>query len=141
MIVAALKELIGLFVDDDLGEFAGRKAAESIHLPEAVLRGEVALDEKSVLQAGGADVRFSARIESYRCSGGNRGLDLSRMLRKGSPDEPIEQREHEGGDPSRGRAPGCGRRGLWDAHGRGLSGHLVGLGSDILLPAARRPAP
>ncbi len=41
---------------EDLGEGAGGVATESIHLPEAVLRGDEALGEEEVVERGGADV-------------------------------------------------------------------------------------
>ena len=42
---------------EDLGECAGGVAAEDIHLPEAVLRGDEALSDKEVVERGGTDVR------------------------------------------------------------------------------------
>ena len=41
---------------EDLGEGAGGVAAEGVHLPEAVLRGDEALGEEEVVERGGADV-------------------------------------------------------------------------------------
>jgi hypothetical protein len=41
---------------EDGGELAGGVAAEEIHLPEAVLRGDVALGEDEVVEGGGVDV-------------------------------------------------------------------------------------
>ena len=41
---------------EDLGEFAGGVAAEDVHLPEAVLCGDVALGDDEVVERGGADV-------------------------------------------------------------------------------------
>jgi hypothetical protein len=40
----------------DFGEGAGGVAAEGVHLPEAVLRGDKALGEEEVVERGGADV-------------------------------------------------------------------------------------
>ena len=41
---------------EDLGEGAGGVAAEGVHLPEAVLRGDEALGDDEVVERGGADV-------------------------------------------------------------------------------------
>ncbi len=41
---------------EDLGEGAGGVAAEGVHLPEAVLRGDEALGEEEVVERGGAEV-------------------------------------------------------------------------------------
>ncbi len=41
---------------EDLGEVAGGVAAEGVHLPEAVLRGDEALGDEEVVERGGADV-------------------------------------------------------------------------------------
>jgi len=40
---------------EDLGEVTGGMAAEGVHLPEAVLRGDVTLREEKVVEVGGAD--------------------------------------------------------------------------------------
>jgi hypothetical protein len=40
----------------DLGEGAGSVAAEGVHLPEAVLRGDEALGQEEVVERGGAEV-------------------------------------------------------------------------------------
>ena len=40
---------------EDLGELAGGVAAEGVHLPEAVLRGDEALGEEEVVEVGGVD--------------------------------------------------------------------------------------
>ncbi len=41
---------------ENLGEGAGGVAAESVHLPEAILRGDEALGEDEVVERGGAEV-------------------------------------------------------------------------------------
>ena len=41
---------------EDLGEGAGGVAAEGVHLPEAILRGDEALGEEEVVERGGAEV-------------------------------------------------------------------------------------
>jgi hypothetical protein len=41
---------------EDLGECAGGVAAEGIHLPETVLRGDEALGDEEVVERGGADM-------------------------------------------------------------------------------------
>ena len=41
---------------EDLGHVAGDEAAEGVHLPEAVLRGDVALGDDEVVEGGGVDV-------------------------------------------------------------------------------------
>ena len=42
------------------------EAAQGVHLPQAVLRGDVALREEGVLLAAGADVRLAQSVEGYR---------------------------------------------------------------------------
>ena len=77
---------------ENLGQVPGGEAAQRIHLPEAVLRRDVALDEKRVVQAGGADVRLSQRIERYggcRCHRSRRrhptaAAGAARQTNKGS---------------------------------------------------------
>ena len=41
---------------EDLGQVAGDVAAQGVHLPEAVLSGDVALGDDEVVERGGADV-------------------------------------------------------------------------------------
>jgi len=41
---------------EDFGEVAGSVTAESVHLPEAILRSDKALGEEEVVERGGADV-------------------------------------------------------------------------------------
>ena len=41
---------------EDFGEGAGGVAAEGVHLPEAVLRGDEALGEEEIVERGGAEV-------------------------------------------------------------------------------------
>ena len=47
---------------EDFGEFAGGVAAEDVHLPEAVLRGDEALGEDEVVEGGGVDVRDAVGV-------------------------------------------------------------------------------
>jgi hypothetical protein len=58
---AELEGALGAVVEDhagaeEFGEGAGGVAAEGLHLPEAVLGGDVALGEDEVVEGGGADV-------------------------------------------------------------------------------------
>ena len=65
----------------DLGQRAAGEAAQRVHLPQPVLRRHVALDEKGILQAGGADVRFAVCIEIHSGAGGQRRVDGAGALR------------------------------------------------------------
>ena len=70
------KEAFPLF-----SEPAAGIAAESVHLEEAVLSGDVSLEEERVLDRGGDDVRDSERVASDRgalCDGDG---DIARGLR------------------------------------------------------------
>jgi hypothetical protein len=57
----------------DLGESAGGVAAKSIHLPEAILRGDEALGEDEVVERGGAEVRDAVRVALDGDGGGEAG--------------------------------------------------------------------
>ena len=46
----------------DFGESAGGVAPESVHLPEAVLRGDEALSEDEVVERGGAEMGDAVRV-------------------------------------------------------------------------------
>lgn len=64
---ADLKDTLGAIVRNEagaenFGELAGGVAAEGIHLPEAVLRGDEALGEDEVIESGGMDVRDTVGI-------------------------------------------------------------------------------
>ena len=74
---------------DNLGQLAGGQAAESVHLPEAILRGDVALEEKRVLPASGGDVRDAERVANDGGSLGHWRGEGSRNLGQravGDPD-------------------------------------------------------
>lgn len=56
-----LEDALGTVVEDEAGaeefsKLAGGVAAEGFHLPETILRGDVALGEDEVVEGGGADV-------------------------------------------------------------------------------------
>jgi len=53
----------------DFGEGAGGVAAESVHLPEAILRGDEALGENEIVEGGGAEVRDAVGV-TLDCDGG-----------------------------------------------------------------------
>ena len=59
---ANLKDALSAVMRDeagaqDFGEFSGGMAAEDVHLPEAVLRGDETLRDDEVVERGGVDVR------------------------------------------------------------------------------------
>ncbi len=58
---------------EDLGEGAGGVAAEGVHLPEAVLRGDEALGEEKVVERGGADVGDAVVVALDGDGGGEAG--------------------------------------------------------------------
>ena len=47
---------------EDLGELSGRMTAQRVHLPQAILRGDVALREEQILHGGGVNGRNALRI-------------------------------------------------------------------------------
>jgi hypothetical protein len=47
---------------EDFGEFTGGVAAEDVHLPEAVLRGDEALCDDEIVERGGVDVRDAVGV-------------------------------------------------------------------------------
>ena len=51
---------------EDLSEGAGGVAAEGVHLPEAVLRGDEALGDNEVVKGGGAYMGYAVGVALYR---------------------------------------------------------------------------
>ena len=62
----------------DLGEFAIRAAAICVHLPQAILRGHVALRDKHVFLRGCVDVGNSVLIAANGNRSGERRLETLR---------------------------------------------------------------
>jgi hypothetical protein len=58
---------------EDFGEGAGGMAAEGLHLPETVLRGDVALGDDEVVHRGGAEVRHALAVALDRDGSGEAG--------------------------------------------------------------------
>jgi hypothetical protein len=86
--VAQLQDaLLAVVVDErraeQFGEVAGAGAAEGVHLPEAVLRGDVALGEEQVVECGGVDGRDALRVAG----------DGDRRGKPGDVDRAIELRQ------------------------------------------------
>ena len=46
----------------DFGQLAVGVAAHAIHLPQAILRGDVALRDEKVVEIGGVNVRDAVRV-------------------------------------------------------------------------------
>jgi hypothetical protein len=89
---------------EDFGEGAGGVAAEGVHLPEAVLRGDEALSEEEVVERGGADVGDAVGV----------ALDGDGCGEAGDGDCTVELREgvaHGLAEPVAGDddANGCGQ--------------------------------
>ena len=75
---ADLEDALGAVVREeggaeDLGEVSGGVAAEGVHLPEAVLGGDVALGEDEVVKGGGLDVGDAVGVAADRDGGGESG--------------------------------------------------------------------
>ena len=47
---------------EDFRQLAGGETARDVHLPEPVLRGDIALDEERIFDRGGRDMRDSERV-------------------------------------------------------------------------------
>jgi hypothetical protein len=76
---AKLKGALKAVVDEqtraeNFGESASAVAAESIHLPETILRSREALGEEEVVERGGADVRDAVGV-ALDCNGGREAWD------------------------------------------------------------------
>ena len=74
---------------DDFGECAGGEAAEGVHLPEAVLGGDEALEEDGVGGRGGFDVGDAAFVADDFCRGGDGGVEGAGGLRERAPCVPV----------------------------------------------------
>ena len=79
--IAKLKHALRLVVTKqrgahDFGEFAIGVAAKDIHLPQAILRGDVALRDEHVLLRGGVDVGNAMLIAADGDGRGERGRAL-----------------------------------------------------------------
>jgi hypothetical protein len=64
---ANLEDALGAVVGNEAGaedfsEFSGGMAAEDVHLPEAVLRGDEALCDDEIVERGGVDVRDAVGV-------------------------------------------------------------------------------
>ena len=71
---------------EDFGELAGDVAAEGVHLPEAVLRGDVALGDDEVVERGGSNVgnTVGVALDDDGCGeagDGELGMTMYRTLR------------------------------------------------------------
>lgn len=127
---------------EDLGESAGGVAAESVHLPEAILRGDEALGEDEVVERGGAEVRDAVRValdgDGGRKAGNGEGaVELGERVAHGLT-EPVTGDEGTDDDDENGEcgednddaaedAAACGfERGLFGSEG--LVGDYVGVG-------------
>ena len=86
---------------EDFGDFSGDVAAGHVHLPEAVLGGDVALGGEEVVEVGGLDVRDAVLIAADGDLGGEaRNLYRSVDLGQGGADGVLE--------PERSAADGRG---------------------------------
>ena len=101
------------FGPEDLRELSGRMTAQRVHLPQAILRGDVALREEQIFHGGGVDGRNALRIArdgdwrmqafdgERAVDGGQHGAhhvprpDRSRSDEAGHDDEKDETREEK----------------------------------------------
>ena len=81
---------------DDFRQVASGQAPQAVHLPKAVLGGNIPLGDEGIFLAGGVDVRHPECIERYRGGCGHGRGHGAGALRQGAPDIPIERREHGG---------------------------------------------
>ena len=85
---------------EDFGDLSGDVAAGHVHLPEAVLGGDVALGREEVVEVGGLDVRDAVLIAADGDLGREAGkLDRAVDLRQGGADGVLE--------PEGAAADGC----------------------------------
>ena len=88
---------------EDFGEFSGGVAAEDVHLPEAVLRGDEALGEDEVVERGGVDVRDAVGVAldgdgSGEAGDGEGAVDLREGVAHGVADPVASADEGDGGE-------------------------------------------
>jgi hypothetical protein len=126
----------------NLGESAGCVAAEGVHLPEAILRGDEALGEDEVVERSGTEVRDAVSIaldgDGGREAGDGEGAvklreGISHGLAEpvtgdeGADDNDEDDERGEGDDDATEDAAAGGlQRGLFG--GEGLVGDYVGVG-------------
>jgi hypothetical protein len=85
------------------GKLAGGVAAQQVHLPQAVLCGDVALREDEVVHGGGVDVGHAARVAGNRdrrgkAVDGERAIELRQVLAHCITDEVASGEESRGGE-------------------------------------------
>ncbi len=81
---------------ENFGERARGETSQGVHLEEAILCGDVPLNKKGILLAGGADVRLAVRIEGDGGARGEGSVERAGALRQGTPHVPINK--EDGGD-------------------------------------------
>jgi hypothetical protein len=144
---AELEGALEAVVDDeggaeDFGEGAGGVAAEGVHLPEAVLRGDEALGEEEVVERGGAEVRDAVGVAldgdgSGEAGDGDGAVELREGVAHGLA-EPVAggyeadygDENDEGGEGDDDAAEDAAAFGLQRGllGGEGLVGYYVGIG-------------
>jgi hypothetical protein len=72
--IAKLENALGLVViqhplAEDFGQFAGCVAAQAIHLPEAVLGGDIALGKEQIILCGSLNMRDAVAVAPDRYRG------------------------------------------------------------------------
>ena len=80
---------------EDFGQIAAGVAPQRVHLPQPVLRRDIALDEERVLLAGGPDMRHAQRVERHRSGGVDGRVDGARPLRQRAPGVPVDQGQRD----------------------------------------------
>jgi hypothetical protein len=105
----ALRAVVGDHAGpEDLGEFASGMTAESVQLPEAVLRGDKALRKHEVIERRGADVGDAMPIALYGDRSGEAGeregaVQLGKGLGEGLADPVTAYKETRDAEDDRER--------------------------------------
>jgi hypothetical protein len=119
---------------EDFGKLAGGVAAESVHLEEAVLRGDVALREEQVVEIGGGDGGHALRVT--RDSDGSRETgdgDIAFDLGERGVHGVAQPDGHDKQQDERDKEERCEREedapqnaaGFADSDGRGSGSHTL----------------
>ena len=84
---------------EEFGEFAGGVAAQHIHLPEAVLSGDVALGEEQIVDVGCLDVGYAVGVaaDGDGC-GESAQMNFAVELRKRGDHGVVQPREAAAGE-------------------------------------------
>ena len=73
-----------------LGEFACREPPNQLHLPQAILRGDEALEKQGVLYAARYNMWDAKRVAGDAGTGADRRMNFARRLWKNAIDHPVD---------------------------------------------------